>query len=269
MFQNLTSGGFGFLPPAVNRARIASEVMMRAIPANGKRPTDVASWLAPALTICEMYDSEERGRWLEELMIRTMYDKLSAERQDVPNIGSLPGAKRMRRERFAAFAAKIRNDGGESIRLNSGEKQNMLYLINGSLVADAQTAVLYALDHSLAETPVVHANVSKEHVIPQNPNANSDWGSIFTDEQRLARLHTLGNLALCGRKNPQMSNRSFSEKRKIFFPAPNSMRDDSVSPLPINESLRGYSRFTEVEYQERHSYLVRKLAAAWRLGTLT
>ena len=74
------------------------------------------------------------------------------------------------------------------------------------------------------------SKISIEHVLPQNPSANSQWLKDFTPEQKAEWLHKLGNLVLISRtKNISLSNLDYTDKKKKYFDTkmdlfPNSLK---------------------------------------------
>jgi len=98
--------------------------------------------------------------------------------------------------------------------------------------------------------------LSVEHILPQHPDAGSQWLLDFTDAQRNEWIHKLGNLVLITRrKNAAQGNRDYSEKVKSYFgknidTCPNSIR-----------VLNTYSKWSPVELQENHAVVVNKIRA--------
>lgn len=63
-----------------------------------------------------------------------------------------------------------------------------------------------------------YKTISVEHILPQNPDDNSEWKKDFSDDEREHWLHKLANLVLIsGRKNSKLSNRDFQEKKKKYL----------------------------------------------------
>jgi hypothetical protein len=81
--------------------------------------------------------------------------------------------------------------------------------------------VLLRLDEVLAKDPGAtysHDIISIEHVLPQNPAADSEWAQNFSLEEREYWTHRLGNLLLLNRrKNSQASNYDFTAKKAKYF----------------------------------------------------
>lgn len=74
------------------------------------------------------------------------------------------------------------------------------------------------------------SKISIEHVLPQNPDANSNWLKDFTQEQKAEWIHKLGNLVLISRtKNSSLGNLDYTDKKKKYFDTkmdvfPNSLK---------------------------------------------
>ena len=72
--------------------------------------------------------------------------------------------------------------------------------------------------------------LSVEHILPQTPDAKSQWVKDFTDDQRKTLTDTLGNLVLITRrKNTSQGNLDYADKKRKYFErnidtCPNSLR---------------------------------------------
>lgn len=63
-----------------------------------------------------------------------------------------------------------------------------------------------------------YAEMSVEHILPQNPSENSQWLIDFTFEEREEWTHRLGNLVLISRrKNTQQGRLDFHAKKEKYF----------------------------------------------------
>ena len=59
---------------------------------------------------------------------------------------------------------------------------------------------------------------SIEHVLPQNPKADSDWTVAFTVEEMNSLVHTAGNLVLLSKgKNSSAQNKEFANKKQTYL----------------------------------------------------
>jgi hypothetical protein len=87
--------------------------------------------------------------------------------------------------------------------------------------------VLYASSDTRLQAPKW---MSVEHVLPQNPQSDSQWCKDFSEEEREAWTHRLGNLILLGRrKNSSQGRRDYKDKKERYFKNnieifPNSVR---------------------------------------------
>jgi len=109
---------------------------------------------------------------------------------------------------------------------------------------------IYA-DHS---NKISIEHLSVEHILPQNPKADSQWCIDFSEDERNEWVNKLGNLVLITtRKNSAQSNRDFVDKKKNYFEkrittCPNSLR-----------IMRNYSRWTPKELKENHMIVLEEL----------
>jgi hypothetical protein len=96
--------------------------------------------------------------------------------------------------------------------------------------------------------------LSVEHILPQNPDNNSQWVKDFTQTQREEWTHKLGNLVLITRrKNAAQGRKDYLEKVNGYFKknidtCPNSLR-----------VLTNYSKWTLTELQDNHAIVIQKI----------
>ncbi len=123
--------------------------------------------------------------------------------------------------------------------------------------------LLQRLDTFLSETyePSRYANtVTIEHVLPQNPEEGSEWLAWWTDPEREAWTHRLGNLALLSRrKNTQASNRSFKVKLETYF------KYQGSTPFAITGSIDSNIDWTPEAVERRQKELLEVLCTNWKL----
>ena len=81
--------------------------------------------------------------------------------------------------------------------------------------------ILLKYEYLQSENTVQLSNyktIGVEHILPQNPDDNSEWKKDFSDDEREYWLHKLANLVLIsGKKNSKLSNRDFQEKKKKYL----------------------------------------------------
>ena len=97
-----------------------------------------------------------------------------------------------------------------------------------------------------------------EHILPQNPDLNTEWkkmlGENWQDIQK-EYLHTLGNITLTG-YNSELSDRPFGQKKKI-----DGGFDDS--PIRLNEYLRATDVWNVEHIENRAKLLAEKAKSIW------
>ena len=124
--------------------------------------------------------------------------------------------------------------------------------------------VLLRLDERLSNNPGVsytHRIITVEHVLPQNPSAESQWVVDFTDAERLHWTHRLGNLLLLNRnKNSQAQNVDFVTKKEKYFSPAAGVTGFALTTLVLSESA-----WTPDIVEQRQKDLVGVLAEEWSL----
>lgn len=137
------------------------------------------------------------------------------------------------------------------------DKNSFISIINGPVYGKRFTKyVMLKLDYLFHnhDHKMQFETLSVEHILPQHPDAGSQWLSDFTDAQRNEWTHKLGNLVLITRrKNAAQGNRDYSEKVKSYFgknidTCPNSIR-----------VLNTYSQWTPIELQDNHNIVIDKI----------
>ncbi|MBP3857714.1 MAG: DUF262 domain-containing protein [Ruminiclostridium sp.] len=111
------------------------------------------------------------------------------------------------------------------------------------------------------ETPMnLPEIISIEHILPQNPEAGSQWSKDFTDSQREDCTNKLGNLMLISRrKNSSLSNYDFTSKKERYFSA-------NVGSFPLSFKIYGnYQTWTYDDYKKNHNDVLSKLKQYFEL----
>ena len=124
--------------------------------------------------------------------------------------------------------------------------------------------VLLRLDALLSggEAKYDHNVVSIEHVLPQQPAADSDWCRNFPDEvAREATVHRLGNLVLLShRKNSSAQNHDFDMKKDKYFRS-----NGKVSAFALTTQVLNEKAWTPAVVERRQKELLGRLKLLWRL----
>lgn len=100
--------------------------------------------------------------------------------------------------------------------------------------------VLLRLELAVAELDQVREFTARttEHVFPQNPEEDSEWAKIATDEERRKFVNKLGNLILLSQgKNSSASNKDFTDKKEQYLKG-------RVSDFPRSSQILGYGEWT-------------------------
>ena len=115
--------------------------------------------------------------------------------------------------------------------------------------------LLLKLDYLFAD----HGNrmsleyLSVEHIMPQNPRADSQWCKDFSEDQRKQWTHRLGNLVLITtRKNISQGNRDYADKKANYFA-------NRISTCPGSLRVLENDQWTPLELEKNHVAVLDKL----------
>jgi len=100
---------------------------------------------------------------------------------------------------------------------------------------------------------------SIEHILPQNPNANSNWYNVWTDAERGECLHDIGNLVLT-MNNSNYLNFDFKRKKG----SPGISPSYCNSPIQQERRISRYNDWTKKELLERRAELVGWIGQRWK-----
>ena len=124
--------------------------------------------------------------------------------------------------------------------------------------------MLLRLDELLSAggSPTFHPKlVTIEHVLPQNPLAESEWCGAFTPEQREQWTHRLANLVLLNRnKNAAAARYDFTTKKNKYFTG-----QGGVAIFALTVEVLGTSEWTPEVVEVRQKRLLNELTSAWHL----
>lgn len=91
---------------------------------------------------------------------------------------------------------------------------------------------------------------SIEHVLPQNPKADSEWNKLFSDELKLEWTHKISNLILLSkRKNSLSSNLDFQQKKDTYF-------NDHITDLPRSLQILNIKYWTPKILMDRQNSII-------------
>ncbi len=157
-----------------------------------------------------------------------------------------------------------------SLCLNDNEKKAFIAALNGDIyqrLPKARTALILRLETLMSDGAKKQefSNVSIEHILPQNPSAQSGWLDIFPDKElRETWTQRLANLVpLHIRKNPEASNFSFATKKGVYFAG----KDGTASPFVLTQDVRSLPAWTPEVLEDRQQKLLSTLVKHWQLET--
>lgn len=111
----------------------------------------------------------------------------------------------------------------------------------------------YLLGNPSTERRNSYKNISIEHILPQNPEENSQWLKDFTKEQREEWTNKLGNLVLISKsKNASQGRLDFIDKRKKH-------PKGGIETFPNFSQVMQNNEWNMSTLKENHRYLIKSL----------
>jgi len=107
--------------------------------------------------------------------------------------------------------------------------------------------ILAKLDYMIGENSTQRKIIASsiEHVLPQNPKANSDWNKTFTVEEKEKWTNHISNLVLLSkRKNSSASNLDFKDKKDKYL-------CERITDLPSSMKVLKYDEWNPIILKER------------------
>ena len=153
------------------------------------------------------------------------------------------------------------------LQLDDTEKKAILQRLMGQIYLQTpvfRRTLLERLDSLIGDGSAIyaHSRITVEHVLPQNPQSDSEWMTLFpTDDERQKWTHRLANLVLLSRqKNASASNWDFRRKKSEYF------QRKGVPPFPLTTQVVNESEWTPVVLERRQNELIELFREEWRLG---
>ena len=179
--------------------------------------------------------------------------------------------ERIRRHGKLLAAIEGRDDlsaDGSPLQLSAEEMEQTRSVLDGEIYhltpKKKRTMVLLRLDEALSsgEASYDFDHITVEHVLPQNPDAGSEWCVWWPDEeQRAKQVHRLGNLALLNRRqNSAAGNWDFAKKKTKYF-----LGRSGSSPFAITTEVVARNEWTPADFEERQQRFLDRLSLEWRL----
>lgn len=220
-----------------------------------------SEWLPVAiLFLHQKPDSEQSLTFFKQLEILSSYLHLSAK--DVNK----------RIERYGLILEELQDNPkecGESLRLNSDEKEAFKKLLNGNIynemTAVRRNYLILRLDAMISDGAANYKNqaglLTIEHVLPQTINAESQWQQCWSDDKHQLWLHRLANLVpLNKRRNSAASNWDFKDKKEKYFSG-----NSNVSSYALTTQILAEESWTPQILETRQNKLLGILYKGWEL----
>jgi uncharacterized protein with ParB-like and HNH nuclease domain len=104
--------------------------------------------------------------------------------------------------------------------------------------------------------------LSVEHILPQNPEASSQWCGDFTDEQRKNWTHRLGNLVLITRtKNASQGRLDYANKKSRYF-------EGAITTCPNSLRVLQNETWTVPQLEANHKVVIKGLGKRYGIPTV-
>ena len=155
------------------------------------------------------------------------------------------------------------------LQISAKEKKDILSTLDGPIYSPTPVCkpLLLRLDSLLAEAGVRydHPTITIEHILPRNPERNSQWLRDFPDEkERIEWTDRLANLVLLPHiKNSSAQNYDFNHKKEVFF------QKGKTVTFALTAELQYVSKWTPEVLERRQKRLLDVLKREWRLGRET
>ena len=222
-----------------------------------------SDWIAPAILYLKKYRYEPE----QLLKFFTDLERLAAGL----TILKLNITKRIKRYADIIKAVEAKSNlyaDNSPLQLSKEEQQEICDRLNGDIynnykARNARQYILLRLDDAICDgTPNYdsYKKITIEHVLPQNPKADSQWLSWFSSEEKEKYLHRLSNLVLLSRsKNSSASNYDFKLKKEKYFNSP-------VCTFALTVRVLKEQQWTPKIAEARQKDLVEELKRIWRLN---
>ncbi|MCY4083133.1 MAG: RecQ family ATP-dependent DNA helicase [Caldilineaceae bacterium] len=151
------------------------------------------------------------------------------------------------------------------LQLSFGEIADVLRALDGPIgsLTRVRRTLLLRLDSLLADEGAryEHSTITVEHVLPRNPERNSQWLRDFPDEEeREEWTDKLANLVLLSRtKNSQALNYDFNRKKTAYF------QRGGVVTFALTTQVLAEDEWTPDVLKRRQSQLTDAFKKEWRL----
>lgn len=176
-----------------------------------------SDWIPPVLFFAKKFGYDKLPDFLKKLEFKFTSDWLSqySSTERIKNMNEI--LKEIEKE-GQTVNGLLNND--ELFKIN---KENLENALNRNDFYRKKYARYILLKYEFlksSNTALIsnYKNISIEHILPQNPNENSQWRNDFIKDEIEDLKHNLGNLILInGKKNASLGNLDFAEKKEKYF----------------------------------------------------
>lgn len=171
-------------------------------------------WIAPLLKYYDKFKEENLVKFVEKLNNKFASDWISqlTPTERIKNMNEI-----VNKIDNANNSEEILQDTALNIN-----KQELTAFIEGNVYGKRPTRyLLLRLNYLYSDIDTVLSlpeTISIEHILPQNPKADSQWKADFDEEARELWTNKLGNLIILSRrKNSSQSNLDYEKKKQKYF----------------------------------------------------
>lgn len=172
-------------------------------------------WISPLLKYYDKFNTDFLFEFTKKLSIKFLNDWVLG---DTPTKRIANMNEVIKKIEHFESPLELFNDSCFNI-----EEKKLVDFLNGDLYGKRQARYILLLldylyeniedrDFSIPDT------ISIEHILPQNPEEDSEWKKNFTDEERAEWTDKLGNLIIITRrKNSSQGNLDYKDKKGKYF----------------------------------------------------
>jgi hypothetical protein len=222
---------------------------------------DNFDWTPPAIVAIEKY----RNRSSDLLRFLCDLERLAAVHLIIRT------SRTQRVDRYARLLAEMAENANlfrasSPLQLTQDEIELAIEKLDGPIYEAAPAVpryVLTRLDGELADTGVQYdgATLSIEHVLPVNPESNSEWRKNFSLSDQTEWVHKIANLVILSRrKNSSARNFDFDKKKSTYF-----LSGTKTVTFALTSQVLSHSEWTPRLLIKRQSELLAVLKKLWRL----
>lgn len=149
----------------------------------------------------------------------------------------------------------------EEFKIN---KNDLLRAISGNIYGRRFARyILLKLDllyHGHTSEMSIPVTISIEHILPQNPESESNWVNDFTEEKRNKWANKLGNLVLLScRKNSSQGNLDYHKKKEKYFKKNVELFSNSV------RIYNAFSTWKPNDLEKNHKDVIEKFLSSYEI----